>query len=338
MADSFVCSQGTYTIEEAGEIPLDDLSGIKNYNDVCESTGVREYDETTDKGVGTSFWNGAWAQTPGRAPDARVAGTGRGERFGDQPSADPKKGKHRVKHITRLFAKRFPQSETWVNPWPVALDMPGSVRLVRLACGLKHTLFLTASGELFGCGQNAQRQLSNAVSGCVSTTPLPFSEENGQAVEVFCHASLNVSVVLTKENRFFICGEAGSLFNSTGLIEQFLAYDRDAVIVENHIVCLKPSAGQVHVPGFNDPEVCGVELVAAKSEEAVQSDAEPWPSLRRLALKALEAGQLTAEDVIHESGGEGSHSAATFQLKHTVCSFTSSEDFLRARSENGGGL
>ena len=24
-------------------------------------------------------------------------------------------------------------------------------------------------------------------------------------------------------------------------------------------------------------EVCGVELVAAKSEEAVQSDAEPWP-------------------------------------------------------------
>ena len=26
--------------------------------------------------------------------------------------------------------------------------------------------------------------------------------------------------------RFFICGEAGSLFNSTGLIEQFLAYDR----------------------------------------------------------------------------------------------------------------
>ncbi|CAL1161686.1 unnamed protein product [Cladocopium goreaui] len=211
---------GTYTIQEAGEIPLDDLSGIKNYNDVCESTGVREYDELTDKGTGTSFWNG---------------------------KADPKKGKERVKFITDLFAKRFPQfpalledpvcelmcgaaeelwSETWVNPWPVALEMPGSVRLARLACGLKHTLFLSAAGELLGCGQNAQRQLSNAVSGCVSTTQLPFSEDNGQPVEIFCHSSLNVSVVLTKENRFFICGEAGSLFNSTGLIEQFLAYDR----------------------------------------------------------------------------------------------------------------
>ena len=33
--------------------------GIKNYNDVCETTGVREYDEATDKGTGTSFWNGA---------------------------------------------------------------------------------------------------------------------------------------------------------------------------------------------------------------------------------------------------------------------------------------
>ena len=33
-------------------------AGIKNYNDICESTGVREYDELSDKGTGTSFWNG----------------------------------------------------------------------------------------------------------------------------------------------------------------------------------------------------------------------------------------------------------------------------------------
>ncbi|CAE7491879.1 unnamed protein product [Symbiodinium sp. CCMP2456] len=80
----------TYQIEEAGEIPLDELSGIKNYNDVCESTGVREYDETTDKGTGTSFWNG---------------------------KADPKKGAERVKFISDLFAKRFPQ-------FPAHLDDP----------------------------------------------------------------------------------------------------------------------------------------------------------------------------------------------------------------------
>lgn len=80
----------TYTIEEAGEIPLDDLSGIKNYNEVCESTGVREYDELSDKGTGTSFWNG---------------------------KADAKKGKERVKFITDLFAKRFPQ-------FPASLEDP----------------------------------------------------------------------------------------------------------------------------------------------------------------------------------------------------------------------
>lgn len=239
------------------------------------------------------------------------------------------------------------RSETWVNPWPVALEMPGSVRLVRLACGLKHTLFLTAAGELLGCGQNAQRQLSNAVSGCVSTTQLPFSEDNGQPVEIFCHSSLNVSVVLTKENRFFICGEAGSLFNSTGLIEQFLAYDRDAVIVENHIVCLKPSAGQVHVPGFNDPEVCGVELVAAKSQEAPENDPEyaarllqrhlGTDSLRRLSQKALEEGQLSPEDVILEFGtASGSSSMFTPAAEKSTSEKSSvfvSLDTIKVRSK-----
>ncbi|CAE7245590.1 unnamed protein product, partial [Symbiodinium microadriaticum] len=132
--------------------------------------------------------------------------------------------------------------------------MPGSARCVRLACGAKHTLFLTATGQLYGCGQNAQRQLSSAVSGCVTTTELPFSHENGLPVDIFCHPSLNVSVVLTKENRFFICGEAGSLFHTAGLIEHFLPYDRDAIMIENRIVCMKHSTGQVYIPGFNDPK------------------------------------------------------------------------------------
>ncbi|CAE7261039.1 unnamed protein product [Symbiodinium pilosum] len=218
----------TYKIEEAGEIQLDELSGIKNYNDVCESTGVREYDEATDKGTGTSFWNG---------------------------KADPKKGAERVKFISELFAKRFPASgsETWVNPWPQALDMPGSARCVRLACGAKHTLFLTDPAVMYSAqliGRDAdkrQRQLSSAVSGCVTTTELPFGHENGLPVDIFCHPSLNVSVVLTRENRFFICGEAGSLFHTAGLIEQFLPYDRDAIIIESRIVCMKSSAGKAAV-------------------------------------------------------------------------------------------
>jgi len=207
------------------------------------------------------------------------------------------------------------RSETWVNPLPVALEMPGSARCVRLACGAKHTLFLTACGELFGCGQNAQRQLSNAVSGCVTTTELPFSHDNGMPVDIFCHPSLNVSVILTRENRFFICGEAGCLFHTAGLIEQFLPYDRDAIIIDSRIVCMKSSAGQVHIPGFNDPKVCGVELVAAQEADESESDAAyagrllerqlATESLRRLAQQALQGGSLTPHDVIQE------HASAT---------------------------
>lgn len=66
----------TYSYEEAGEIFLDDLVGIVDYNEFWNSSYVKcskelaqherdtpcfhnkEYDSDTDKGVGTEFWNG----------------------------------------------------------------------------------------------------------------------------------------------------------------------------------------------------------------------------------------------------------------------------------------
>lgn len=47
----------TYFIEDAGEISLDELSGIENYNDNCALSGDMEYSVDSDKGTGTSFWN-----------------------------------------------------------------------------------------------------------------------------------------------------------------------------------------------------------------------------------------------------------------------------------------
>ncbi|CAE8676269.1 unnamed protein product [Polarella glacialis] len=155
------------------------------------------------------------------------------------------------------------RSETWVNPWPMAIEFPGNSRCIRVACGAKHTLFLTATGHLWGCGQGAQRQLGSAASGCVLITELPFSRHNGIPVDIFSHPSLNVSVVLTQDNRFWICGEAGSLCCTSGLIEDFLPYDRNAVIIDSLVVCMKPTWERVNIPGFNDSEVCSVELVAA---------------------------------------------------------------------------
>lgn len=80
----------TYNIEEAGEIRMDDISGIPNYNEVCQAKGLLEYDEQTDKGTGTNFWDG---------------------------KADAGKGAARLKHIESMFAKKFPQ-------WPAHLDDP----------------------------------------------------------------------------------------------------------------------------------------------------------------------------------------------------------------------
>lgn len=49
-----------YSVEDAGEVLLDELVGIKpNFNDWFQNiTVTREYDEKTDKGIGVSFWDG----------------------------------------------------------------------------------------------------------------------------------------------------------------------------------------------------------------------------------------------------------------------------------------
>merc|ERR1712048_877605 len=46
-----------YSIEKAGEITLDELSGIKNYREFFD-VGHREYVGNLDRGVGCTFWNG----------------------------------------------------------------------------------------------------------------------------------------------------------------------------------------------------------------------------------------------------------------------------------------
>jgi len=47
----------TWKLEYKGELSLEELSGISNYDEFCKE-GKREYDPATDKGVGFSFWDG----------------------------------------------------------------------------------------------------------------------------------------------------------------------------------------------------------------------------------------------------------------------------------------
>lgn len=46
----------TWHVESAGEVTLNELSGIGNYDTFCKS-GHKEYDEAADAGKGTSFWD-----------------------------------------------------------------------------------------------------------------------------------------------------------------------------------------------------------------------------------------------------------------------------------------
>lgn len=47
----------TYRLQQVGEISINELEGIEDYQDFVKRGG-REYDPKTDKGVHTSFWDG----------------------------------------------------------------------------------------------------------------------------------------------------------------------------------------------------------------------------------------------------------------------------------------
>ena len=75
-----------YNLEEAGEIRLDELSGLPGYNDACQSSSQREYDELADEGKGTSFWNGKASEKLGAGRLGRIKESF-AERYPGMPSA-----------------------------------------------------------------------------------------------------------------------------------------------------------------------------------------------------------------------------------------------------------
>lgn len=78
----------TWTLEPAGEVRLDELTGIENYTEFCEKH-KREYVLETDKGVGFNFWDGR---------------------------GDPSKCKERLRIAEELFAKKYPDMPSYPDP------------------------------------------------------------------------------------------------------------------------------------------------------------------------------------------------------------------------------
>lgn len=81
----------TWHAEPAGEVSIDDLSGIKDFDQFCASGNV-EYDPNTDAGRGTSFWN---------------------DRNNNTRNAD------RVLKLMQLFARNVPVDDAMAMPDPL---------------------------------------------------------------------------------------------------------------------------------------------------------------------------------------------------------------------------
>lgn len=79
----------TYNFEAAGEISLDELEGITDYNAFI-AAGNKEYDRITDHGTGMTFWNSI---------------------------NDQKLAAWRVDQATKLFEKHYPGSSLPDNNW-----------------------------------------------------------------------------------------------------------------------------------------------------------------------------------------------------------------------------
>mmetsp|Transcript_2703 Transcript_2703/g.6910 ORF Transcript_2703/g.6910 Transcript_2703/m.6910 type:complete len:500 (+) Transcript_2703:125-1624(+) len=80
----------TWSAEDAGEISLDELAGIIDHARFCKE-GNYEYDDLSDQGQGTTFWDG---------------------------KADPALNAQRVVRMLELFAKHYPEADNLL-PEPI---------------------------------------------------------------------------------------------------------------------------------------------------------------------------------------------------------------------------
>jgi len=80
----------TWSAEDAGEISLDELAGISDRVRFCKQ-GNYEYNDFSDRGHGTTFWDG---------------------------KADPARNAQRVARMLELFAEHYPEADNML-PEPI---------------------------------------------------------------------------------------------------------------------------------------------------------------------------------------------------------------------------
>ena len=150
-------------------------------------------------------------------------------------------------------------------------------QIKKACCGNAHSLFLSSSGTVLGCGSSNICQLGRNLRSnhLLSAITLPPAVQ-GRVVDVFAHPHLDVSVLMNEQGALYICGAAGSLFGHSNNIEDFFPLKERLVVLGLRVVCAQPEV-QGHQARFNDPSCCDIQVCAADEPEPIHFG---WDTIR----------------------------------------------------------
>lgn len=144
-------------------------------------------------------------------------------------------------------------------------------KITKACCGASHTLFLSSSGVVFGCGSGKKRQLGRNLTDIHGVTQIALPETvRGRVVDIFAHAELDVSVVMDEQGTLHISGAAGQLLGHSNFIQDFFPLKEHSVVLDSRIVCVQPDMQRYAYPSrFNDDSCCDIEVRTADKSEPI---------------------------------------------------------------------
>ena len=158
---------------------------------------------------------------------------------------------------------------------PVRVNCDQQIR--KVCCGHRHSLFLSSSGTVFGCGSGQKCQLGRNLRGTHALTAITLPPAvKGRVVDMFAHPCLDVSILMDEQGTLFIAGEAGQMFGHSNYIEDFFPLKESSVVLASRVVCMQPEI-QGYQARFNDPSCCDVQVFTAEKSEPIYFG---WDTIR----------------------------------------------------------
>ena len=168
------------------------------------------------------------------------------------------------------FGARSP-SNCVRTPEPIICSVRIVEPITKACCGVGHSLFLSTSGQIFGCGSGHGGQLGGKFYGkyCQSLTSLTLpAVVQGRVVDIFSHPDLCVSVLMNEQGTLYISGVAGELFGHDNHVAEFFPLKDKAVILRSRLVCIQPEFQSCQAR-FNDPFCCDIQVCTAEKSDPI---------------------------------------------------------------------